>query len=86
MIRRQQITAARALLSISKARLSELSGVSERTIARFELGEGDITAGKLDRLEAALAAQGVEFIDGGVVCEALKRAHLLRQASSSASQ
>ncbi|MEO1491070.1 MAG: helix-turn-helix transcriptional regulator [Pseudomonadota bacterium] len=73
MIRRQQITAARALLSVSKAELSEMSGVSERTIARFETGEGDITSGKLERLEDALIARGIEFIDGGVTSVALKR-------------
>ncbi len=73
MIRRQQITAARGLLSWSKHDLADQSGVSERTIARFELGEGDITVGKLDKLETALLAHGIEFIDGGVVCAGLKR-------------
>lgn len=73
MIRRQQITAARGLLSWTKHKLSEESGVSERTITRFELGEGDITVSKLDKLEIALVAQGIEFINGGVVCEHLKR-------------
>ena len=73
MIRRQQITAARGLLSWSKGQLSEESGVSERTIARFETGEGDITVGKLDKLEVALVAAGIEFVDGGVVCQRLKR-------------
>jgi transcriptional regulator with XRE-family HTH domain len=73
MIRRQQISAARALLSVSKGELSEISGVSERTIARFESGEGDITAGKLDQIEEALIARGIAFIDGGVTLESLKR-------------
>ena len=73
MIRRQQITAARGLLSWSKSDLSERSGVSERTIARFEAGEGDITVGKLDRIELALVDSGIEFVDGGVICAALKR-------------
>ncbi|MEM7057712.1 MAG: helix-turn-helix transcriptional regulator [Pseudomonadota bacterium] len=73
MIRRQQITAARGLLSWSKHDLADHSGVSERTIARFESGEGDITVGKLDKLELALTARGIEFVDGGVVCESLKR-------------
>ena len=57
----------------SKADLSERSGVSERTIARFESGEADITVSKLDRLEVAIVTGGVEFIDGGVVAEHLKR-------------
>jgi transcriptional regulator with XRE-family HTH domain len=73
MIQKQQITAARGLLSWSKSDLSAASGVSERTIARFEAGEGDITAGKLEKLEDALEAQGIEFINGGVVLERLKR-------------
>lgn len=73
MIRRQQITAARGLLSWSKTKLAAESGVSERTITRFETGEGDITVGKLDRLETALVTQGIEFVDGGVVCAGLRR-------------
>lgn len=73
MIRRQQITAARGLLSWTKADLAHRSGVSERTIARFEAGEGDITVGKLDRIETVLLEAGIAFIDGGVTCEALKR-------------
>lgn len=73
MIRRQQITAARGLLSWTKHELAEESGVSERTITRFESGEGDITVSKLDKLETALVAQGIEFVDGGVLCSGLKR-------------
>ncbi len=73
MIRRQQITAARGLVGWSKSALADASGVSERTIARFESGEGDITVSKLDRLEAALIDSGIIFIDGGVVSERLKR-------------
>ena len=79
MIRRQQITAARGLLSWSKTKLAEESGVSERTITRFETGEGDITAGKLDRLEDALVTRGIEFIDGGVVCAGLRRQRPVQQ-------
>lgn len=72
MIKRQQITAARALLSWSRLDLAERSGVSQRTIARFESGEGDITASKLGRLEAALIAEKIEFIDGGVIHKGLR--------------
>lgn len=73
MIRRQQIHAARALLGWSRAKLAEHSEVAERTIARFEAGEGDITVSKLDLLETALVDQGIDFIDGGVTLEGLKR-------------
>ncbi|MEM9812274.1 MAG: helix-turn-helix transcriptional regulator [Pseudomonadota bacterium] len=72
MIKRQQIAAARALLSWNRQDLAESSGVSLRTIARFEAGEGDITASKLERLELALTGEGVEFIDGGVRLERLR--------------
>ncbi|MEM1161818.1 MAG: helix-turn-helix transcriptional regulator [Pseudomonadota bacterium] len=74
MIKRQQITAARGLLSWTKTDLAARADVSERTIARFESGEGDITARKLERMEDALVGAGVEFIDGGVVLDSLKRA------------
>ncbi len=78
MIRRQQIAAARALLSWSRPDLSARAGVSLRTVARFESGEGDITTSKLDRLEAALVDQGIEFIDGGVALDDLKAPRRLR--------
>ncbi|MEL6267555.1 MAG: helix-turn-helix transcriptional regulator [Pseudomonadota bacterium] len=74
MLVRQQITAARALLGWTRQELSERSGVSLRTVARYESGEGDITATKLGRLEEALLGEGIQFVDGGVTCEALKRA------------
>ena len=75
MIHREQIKAARGLLDWSRPELAERAGVSERTIARFEAGEGDITVGKLARLEDALIGAGIEFVDGGVVLESLKRGH-----------
>ena len=77
MIRRQQIKAARGLLDWSRQDLAERSGVSERTVARFEAGEGDITVSKLEQLEDALYLAGIEFIDGGVVLETLKRRNRL---------
>lgn len=73
MIRRQQIKAARGLLDWSRHDLAEHSGVSERTIARFEAGEGDVTVGKLAKMEDALLMSGIEFVDGGVVLESLTR-------------
>lgn len=83
MIHRQQIRAARGLLDWSRHDLAELSGVSERTIARFEAGEGDVTVGKLERMEDALLEAGIEFIDGGVVLQSLTRkARQSRQGAS----
>ncbi|MEL6335339.1 MAG: helix-turn-helix transcriptional regulator [Pseudomonadota bacterium] len=73
MLVRQQITAGRALLGWTRHDLSLRSGVSLRTVARYESGEGDITTMKLGKLEDALLAEGIRFIDGGVTCEALKR-------------
>ncbi|MEM7505911.1 MAG: helix-turn-helix transcriptional regulator [Pseudomonadota bacterium] len=73
MIRRQQISAARALLGWSRQDLADRTGVSLRTVARYESGEGDITTSKLDRLEDALLGEGIDFINGGVTLERLKR-------------
>lgn len=73
MIRRQQIAAARALLGWSRQELADRTGVSLRTIARFESGEGDVTTAKLASLEEALLREGIAFIDGGVILERLKR-------------
>ena len=61
------------MLGWSKVELSERAGVSERTVARFETGEGDITVSKLDRIETCLLDEGIQFIDGGVVLDRLKR-------------
>jgi transcriptional regulator with XRE-family HTH domain len=73
MIKRQQIAAARALLSWKREELAERAGISLRTLARFESGEGDITSSKLEKLETALLDEGIEFLDGGVSLERLKR-------------
>lgn len=73
MIVPQQIAAARALLGWSRQDLADRAGVSLRTLARFESGEGDITTTKLARLEDALLSQGIAFVDGGVIADALKR-------------
>lgn len=71
MLQRQQIAAARALLDWSRQDLSDRSGVSLRTISRFENGEGDVTVSKLAKMEDALTAAGITFVDGGVVYDRL---------------
>ncbi|MEM6971615.1 MAG: helix-turn-helix transcriptional regulator [Pseudomonadota bacterium] len=73
MLVRQQIAAARALIGWTRQDLAERSGVSLRTVARFESGEGDITTMKLARLEETLIAEGIAFVNGGVTAERLKR-------------
>ena len=59
-----QIRAARAVLDISAAELAARAGVTSKTIQRFEGVEGIPVnrAGTLDRVRAALEAEGIEFI------------------------
>ena len=59
-----QIRAARHGLKISAEKLSQLSGVSARTIKRMET-ESDVpksTVPNLNAIQAALEAAGIEFI------------------------
>ena len=59
-----QIRAARHGLKISAEKLSELSGVSARTIKRMET-ENDVpksTVPNLNAIQAALESAGIEFI------------------------
>ena len=59
-----QIRAGRGALGWSMERLSEVSGVSMRTIARYEESD-DVPAsraGNLERLVQALEDAGIEFI------------------------
>jgi transcriptional regulator with XRE-family HTH domain len=64
MISSSQIRAARALLGISAADLAERSGVTWKTVQRFESADGvpPSRAGTLDRVKQALEDAGVEFI------------------------
>jgi transcriptional regulator with XRE-family HTH domain len=59
-----QIRAARALIGISAAELEGLSGVTLRTIQRFEAVETTPPnrSGTLEKITAALEAQGIEFL------------------------
>jgi predicted transcriptional regulator len=59
-----QIRAARGLLGISAAELAEHAGVTWKTIQRFETIEGvpPNRSGTLDKVRAALEAQGIEFL------------------------
>jgi transcriptional regulator with XRE-family HTH domain len=63
MIASSQIRAARALLGLSQADLSELASVSATTVKRLE-GTSEIrgAAETLWKIESALEEAGVEFI------------------------
>jgi DNA-binding transcriptional regulator YiaG len=64
MISSGQIRAARGLLAISSEELAQMSGVGWATIRRFENHEGTppSRAGTLERVKAALEAEGIEFL------------------------
>lgn len=64
MISAAQIRSARALLKISANDLAELAGVTWKTIQRFESADGipPSRAGTLERVQATLEAEGIEFI------------------------
>ena len=59
-----QIRAARGLLGISAVELAELAGVTWKTVQRFETVEGvpPSRSGTLEKVRAALEAQGIEFL------------------------
>jgi len=59
-----QIRAARGLLGWSASQLAEHAEVTLRTIQRFETAEGvpPNRSGTLDKVRAALEAQGIEFL------------------------
>jgi transcriptional regulator with XRE-family HTH domain len=59
-----QIRAARGLLGWSASELAERSEVTLRTIQRFETADGipPNRSGTLDKVRAALEAQGIEFL------------------------
>jgi transcriptional regulator with XRE-family HTH domain len=54
--------AARALLNISRPKLSRLSGVSLRSISGFENGETKLMRNNHEAIREALERAGVEFI------------------------
>ncbi|KRB42054.1 helix-turn-helix domain-containing protein [Phenylobacterium sp. Root700] len=62
MISPAQIRMARAALGISVKALAERSAVADSTIHRFESNKGGMQTGTLDRIQAALEAEGVVFI------------------------
>lgn len=59
-----QCRMARAALNWSVADLAKASGVGHRTIAKFETG-GNVLPETVEALRQCLAAQGIEFVNGG---------------------
>jgi transcriptional regulator with XRE-family HTH domain len=59
-----QCKMARAGLRWSLDDLAAASGISRRTVAKFE-GGGKVSAESVETLRATLVKQGVEFANGG---------------------
>lgn len=60
----EQVRAGRALLGWSQDQLVGASSIPKRTLARFELGEGDPQRRTIEAIRTALEAAGVEFTNG----------------------
>jgi transcriptional regulator with XRE-family HTH domain len=60
----RQCRMARAALDWSQRDLADASGVSARTVIRFEVGEV-VMPSRVQKLRSAFEAQGVVFIDSG---------------------
>lgn len=65
-IKGKQIAAGRQLAGLTLDDLAESSGVSRSSIVKIENGDVQPREGTLADLTKALAAAGVEFIEGGV--------------------
>ncbi len=59
----RQVRGARGLLGWSQIELAHRSGVAARTLADFEAGRRVPRNGTIDRIVAAFADAGLEFID-----------------------
>ena len=67
MITPNQCRAARGLIDISQTKLSEIAGVSLRTVCHFEKGNRTPVPAILAAIQHALEYAGIEFTeDGGV--------------------
>ena len=62
MVEPSQIRMARAALKISVRELSQMSGVADSTILRFESGKGAILTTNMKRMQEALESAGVAFL------------------------
>ncbi len=59
-----QITAARNLLKITQIELAEASGVSDRTLGKFESDEALPKESTIALIRAELERRGIEFTNG----------------------
>jgi transcriptional regulator with XRE-family HTH domain len=64
MITPSQCRMARAALELGVRDLAKLAGVSSMTVTRFENGRSQGSPETLEKLQRALEAAGVEFING----------------------
>jgi transcriptional regulator with XRE-family HTH domain len=60
----RQCRMARAALDWSQQDLAAASGVSARTVIRYEAGESVLPT-RVQKLKEALQARGITFVDGG---------------------
>ena len=59
-----QVKAARELLKITQPALAEASGVSERTLQKYEVEEALPKPATLDKILGELERRGIEFTNG----------------------
>lgn len=64
MITNKHIRAARSAVGWSVKELAGKAGVGVNTLSRFE-GGGDTRKSTLDKLQATLEAEGIEFLNSG---------------------
>ncbi len=82
----KQVAAARELLGITASELGVASGVSGRTIERFEAGNAEPRRSSLEKVLAELDRRGIEFINGTGIGVRLDFAKAERAARSAGGQ
>jgi transcriptional regulator with XRE-family HTH domain len=55
------LRAGRALAGLSQEEMAELSGVSRQIVVRIEKGENNVLVEAIEKVRAALEAQGIVF-------------------------
>lgn len=64
MVTGKHIRAARAVVGLDLSDLAEAAGVSRNTVSRIERG-AEAMASTMGKLQRALEAEGIEFLDIG---------------------